>query len=53
MCEIMDRIREEGRTSGVTSSLKSLMKTMKCSAEEAMRLLEIPEKEREKYVKYI
>ena len=41
---------EEGREDEKVSSLRSLMKNLKMSAEEAMETLDIPESERSKYM---
>ena len=41
---------EEGREDEKVSSLRSMMKNLKMSAEEAMETLDIPESERSKYM---
>ena len=41
---------EEGREDEKVSSLRSLMKNLKMSAEEAMETLDIPKSERSKYM---
>ena len=49
--EIYDEgMREEGREEEKTSSIRSLMKNLKLSAEEAMDTLDIPKNERSKYM---
>lgn len=39
---------EEGRKEGLIKSIKALMKNMKVSAQEAMRMLSVPPEEQEK-----
>ena len=57
MCEIADRIRNEGRNEGrregirvgIITSLKNLIKNANMPLEQAMAVLEIPEKDRQMY----
>ena len=41
---------EEGRDNTIISSIRSMMKNLKISAEEAMESLDIPKSERSKYM---
>ena len=50
MCEALDRAEARGRESAMLQAIRSLMKTMKLTAEQAMESLEIPAEEREKYL---
>ncbi len=50
MCNLSKGVREMGRTDGILSAIKNLIKNMGVSAEQAMSVLEIPEAERQKYM---
>ena len=49
MCNLSKGVEEKGIEKGILFSLKNLMETMGWSAEQAMKGLKIPEKERGKY----
>ncbi len=49
MSDFLDRVEARGETIGILKSIRSLMKTLKCSAEQAMDMLEVPAADREKY----
>ena len=49
MCEALDRAEARGRESAMLQAIRSLMKTMKWTAEQAMEMLKVPEAERAKY----
>ena len=54
MCNLSKGVEEKGmakgRTNGILSSIKSLVKNMGVSVEQAMSVLEIPEAEQQKYI---
>ena len=54
MCNLSKGVREKGRAegmaNGILASIKSLVKNMGMSVEQAMSVLEIPETERQKYM---
>ena len=50
MCNLSKGVREMGRADGILSAIKSLVKNMNVSVEQAMSVLEIPETERQKYM---
>ncbi|MBD5495818.1 MAG: hypothetical protein HDR12_16010, partial [Lachnospiraceae bacterium] len=49
MCEIADRIRKEGIKEGIIKSLKNMIKNANMPLEQAMAILEIPEKDKPIY----
>ena len=42
--------REEGRDAAVLQNVKNIMKNLHITAEEALKILELPEEQREKYL---
>ena len=54
MCELLDRVEEKGRQEGVDAtrveSIKTLMRKLKYTAQQAMDLLEIPVSDQDKYL---
>lgn len=65
MCELIDKYEKRGIQQGIQqgmkcgtenaicSSVKSLMKNLKLTAEQAMAVLEVPEEEKQKYLKLV
>lgn len=65
MCELIDKYEkrgiqqgmqqgiQRGAESAIRASIKNLMKNLKLTAEQAMAVLEIPEDERQKYLRLI
>lgn len=57
MCEIMEQIKNEGKTEGIiegtVQSIQKIMIKKGYSLEEALDILDIPEKERQQYIKRI
>ncbi len=57
MCQAIKDIKndgiKEGRMEGILNSIKSLMKTLNLSAEQAMNALEVPEDKRAYYLAQI
>ena len=53
----LERFKEDGRTEGILentlASIRSLMKTMNLTAQQAMEALQIPASEQEKYLAMI
>ena len=45
--------KEEGKTEKCTENIRSLMETLKLSAQQAMNALKIPPQEQEKYAKLL
>ena len=54
MCEVMEQLRDEsiqrGIEQGKVESIKSIMETLKLSAQQAMDALKIPAAEQAKYI---
>ena len=50
MCNLSKGVEEKGVAKGILSSIKSLIKNMDVSVEQAMSVLDIPEAERQKYI---
>ena len=44
---------EEGKKEGILVSVRNLMNNMKCSAEQALELIGVPEEERSVYLKML
>ena len=61
MCNFSDGIeerglkrgRQEGRREAILQSIRNAMKNLGITAEEAMRILGVPQKENEKYLKIL
>ena len=53
MCNLSAGVEAKGRMDAYLASIKSLMEEMSMSAEKAMSVLRIPEKERPKYLELL
>lgn len=65
MCDLIDKYEKRGMRQGmrqgiqrgaesaILTSIKNLMKNLKLTAEQAMAALEVPEDERQKYLRLI
>lgn len=51
--ETMQMFKEEGIKEGILVSVRNLMNNMKCSAEQALELIGVPEEERSVYLKML
>lgn len=57
MCREVEKLameeRQQGRAEGIISSIRALMKGQSISADDAMKMLEVPDEEKETYRKLL
>lgn len=50
MCKVIEEMREEVEERTILKNIRTIMKTLKLTAEQAMEALEIPVSDKEKYL---